>query len=40
MVTHGRTGMARTVLGSVADALLQRAPCPVLVIPPATAKEE
>jgi nucleotide-binding universal stress UspA family protein len=40
LVTHGRTGMTRTVKGSVADALLQRAPCPVLVIPPATAKEE
>jgi nucleotide-binding universal stress UspA family protein len=40
MVTHGRTGMTRTVLGSVTDALLPSAPCPVLIIPPAIGKEE
>jgi len=31
MGTHGRTGLARLVVGSVADAVLRRAPCPVLV---------
>lgn len=30
--SHGRTGMARRALGSVAEAVLRTAPCPVLVI--------
>ena len=29
--THGRTGMTRMVMGSVAEAVVRRAPCPVLV---------
>ena len=29
--THGRTGMARLLMGSVAEAIVRRAPCPVLV---------
>jgi nucleotide-binding universal stress UspA family protein len=29
--THGRTGLARLFVGSVADAVLRRAVCPVLV---------
>lgn len=32
--THGRHGIARWLLGSVAEGLLRRAHCPVLVIPP------
>lgn len=32
--THGRTGLARFVLGSVAEHVLRDAPCPVLVIRP------
>jgi nucleotide-binding universal stress UspA family protein len=35
MATHGRGGMARLVLGSVATGVLQRAHVPVLVVPPA-----
>jgi nucleotide-binding universal stress UspA family protein len=31
--THGRRGVERLVLGSVAGKLLHRAPCPVLVVP-------
>jgi nucleotide-binding universal stress UspA family protein len=31
--THGRTGIAHAVLGSVAERVVQRATCPVLVIP-------
>lgn len=31
--THGRTGFRRLLLGSVAETVLQRAPCSVLVIP-------
>ncbi len=34
MATHGRTGLRRAVLGSVAEAVLRHAPCPVLTIPP------
>ena len=29
--THGRTGMMRFLMGSVAEAIVRRAPCPVLV---------
>jgi nucleotide-binding universal stress UspA family protein len=32
MTTHGRTGAARAAFGSVTEAVLRRAPCPVLVI--------
>jgi universal stress protein A len=30
MGTHGRTGLTRLLMGSVAEALVRRAPCPVL----------
>jgi universal stress protein A len=29
--THGRTGVTRLLMGSVAEAVVRRAPCPVLV---------
>lgn len=32
MSTHGRGGLSRWVYGSVADRVLQAAPCPVLLI--------
>jgi nucleotide-binding universal stress UspA family protein len=32
--THGRHGIARWLLGSVAEGVLRHAPCPVLVVPP------
>lgn len=32
MGTQGRTGLARLVLGSVAERVVQTAPCPVLVV--------
>jgi nucleotide-binding universal stress UspA family protein len=32
MGTHGRTGLKRLVLGSVAEQVLRRAPCPVLTV--------
>jgi nucleotide-binding universal stress UspA family protein len=34
MATHGRTGIARVALGSVAAAVVHDAPCPVLVVRP------
>jgi nucleotide-binding universal stress UspA family protein len=33
MGTHGRTGISRAVLGSVAEAVVRRAACPVMTIP-------
>ncbi len=30
--SHGRGGLQRTILGSVAEAVMRRAPCPVLVV--------
>lgn len=32
MATHGRTGLARSLQGSVADAVLHRAPMPLLLV--------
>jgi nucleotide-binding universal stress UspA family protein len=32
MGTHGRAGLKRLVLGSVAEGVLRRAPCPVLTV--------
>lgn len=32
MGTHGRTGFTRFVMGSVAEEVLRRAPCPVLTV--------
>ena len=30
--THGRTGVGRLLMGSVAEAVLRKAPCPVLTV--------
>jgi nucleotide-binding universal stress UspA family protein len=32
MGTHGRTGVARLLMGSVAEAVVRRAECPVLIL--------
>lgn len=39
MGTHGRTGLGRLLMGSVAEHVVRRAPCPVVTVkaPPATA---
>jgi universal stress protein A len=34
MASHGRTGLARMLLGSVAEEVLRRANCPVLIVKP------
>jgi len=34
MGTHGRTELGRLLLGSVAEAVLRKAPCPVLTVKP------
>jgi universal stress protein A len=33
MGTHGRSGLPRLLVGSVAEGVLRKAPCPVIVIP-------
>ena len=37
MGTHGRSGLSRVLLGSVADRVLRGAVCPVLAVPPRVA---
>jgi len=32
MGTHGRTGLARLLMGSVAEQVVRKAPCPVLTV--------
>ena len=32
MGTHGRTGLMRLLMGSIAEAVVRRAPCPVVTI--------
>ena len=41
MGTHGRTGLSRLLIGSVAEAVLRRATCPVLTtrVPSRTSRE-
>jgi nucleotide-binding universal stress UspA family protein len=34
MASHGRTGLAHLVLGSVAEEVVRLAPCPVMVVKP------
>jgi nucleotide-binding universal stress UspA family protein len=44
MGTHGRTGLGRLLMGSVAEQVVRRAPCPVLTVktphPPVPGSEE
>ncbi len=39
MATHGRGGMARAILGSVADKVMRTSAVPVLLVPPVAAKQ-
>jgi len=38
--THGRTGLAHVLMGSVAERVVRLAPCPVLTVKTATAEEQ
>lgn len=40
MVTHGRTGLSKVALGSVAEGVLHKAPCAVLIIPASALKAD
>jgi len=33
IASHGRTGLSRALIGSVAENVVRHAPCPVLVVP-------
>ena len=37
--THGRTGLNRLIIGSVAERVVRIAPCPVLTVKPSAARE-
>ncbi len=39
MATHGREGMSRLFIGSVAEEVIRRAPCPVFIIRTKAAEE-
>lgn len=39
MSSHGRTGMARVLLGSVADALIHELTCPIVIVPSSASGE-
>ncbi len=36
--THGRTGLSHLIIGSVAEKVVRKAPCPVLTVGPRIAK--
>ena len=40
MGTHGRTGVKRILMGSVAQNVIGHAPCPVLVVPTVASRPE
>ena len=40
MGTHGRTGLPHLLIGSVAERVIRLAPCPVMVVPRESLKEE
>lgn len=40
IVTHGRAGLERLILGSVAEKVVQNAGCPVMLVPPDVARKE
>jgi universal stress protein A len=39
MASHGRSGLSRLIMGSVAEAVMRSAPCPVLVVKQPVAEE-
>src|SRR5262249_441067 len=40
MGTHGRTGLGRLLLGSVAESVIRKSPCPVLSAKPIAARQK
>jgi nucleotide-binding universal stress UspA family protein len=40
MASHGRTGLSRLLMGSIAEGVMRKAPCPVLIVrQPATEQQ-
>jgi nucleotide-binding universal stress UspA family protein len=39
MSSHGRTGLGRLLMGSVAEGVMRRAECPVLIVKPTKAEK-
>ena len=40
MASHGRTGLSRLLIGSIAEAVMRRAPCPVLIVKQPSKQDE
>jgi nucleotide-binding universal stress UspA family protein len=40
MGTHGRRGLSRMLLGSIAEAVMRRAPCPVITVKHSVAAQQ
>ncbi len=40
MASHGRTGLSRLLMGSVAEAVMRKAACPVLIVRQPTGQDE
>ena len=40
MASHGRSGLSRLLMGSVAEGVMRRAPCPVLIVKQPAASDE
>ena len=40
MASHGRTGLSRLLMGSIAEGVLRKAKCPVLIVKQPSAKGE
>jgi nucleotide-binding universal stress UspA family protein len=40
MASHGRTGLSRLLMGSIAEGVLRKAPCPVLIVKQPPGEEE
>jgi nucleotide-binding universal stress UspA family protein len=38
--THGRTGLAHAIMGSVAERVVRLAPCPVLTVKTSTVEDK
>jgi nucleotide-binding universal stress UspA family protein len=40
MASHGRTGLSRLLMGSMAEGVMRKAPCPVVIVKQPIAKDE
>jgi nucleotide-binding universal stress UspA family protein len=40
MASHGRTGLSRLLMGSIAEGVMRKAPCPVLIVRQPAAEQQ